>query len=583
LPPEWLKWVRGLWFLALGLAVVLDIAGSAFVMRDVYRHDVVFGRLALSSQIENDGSVTFESFPGHSPAVPLGSRILSVDGEPVARSAPVWKLASLLKAKDGEVVQLRLTPPQGPTIEHEIAASNRHIERASALAPVDRNVRMTARMAISLLTCLTLIVCAVLLFARRPRDPVAMLFSFSFLIFASLIDPPMQLWLAAGLGQVFDVYAAVGWLLLILAIAAFPDGRFNPAPVRWIMVAAPIAAIPLSFEEFPLALGMILAFVAPIALLASHVIKYRRLQPGIERQQIKWAAFGFASGFVSLTAAFLLVAIYQDPSAMLGLLVLALFNLGFLAMTVGLLVSLLRFRLWEADEVIGRSAISAAVTLMVGIIWTLSIDGVKLGVEWFLGEDSEAIATAAGAILAAGIFAPTQALAMRWAKRRVEGDESRVKQLISRLAVWRTTEMPEEIGIRTLSALNAAVHCSSAALLVDTARGPRLLASRDVEQADLLSAPSYDPSTDRRFVRTLPLEDDDGPMGLLLIGPRNDLNRYNAAQVNGLATLTEPLAEALRASLKRAHHAESMQLKLGSVEERLARLEQGGGPRLSPT
>jgi len=40
------------------------------------------------------------------------------------------------------------------------------------------------------------------------------------------------------------------------------------------------------------------------------------------------------------------------------------------------------------------------------------------------------------------LFAPTQALAMRWAKRRLEGDESRIRKLIGRLHVWRTTEAP---------------------------------------------------------------------------------------------------------------------------------------------
>jgi hypothetical protein len=251
-------------------------------------------------------------------------------------------------------------------------------------------------------------------------------------------------------------------------------------------------------------------------------------------------------------------------------------------MALGLLVSLLRFRLWEADAVIGRSAISAAVTLMVGVLWTLSMDLVKMAVEWALGEENTTVATVVGGIIAAGIFAPTQALAMRWAKRRLEGDERRIEKLIAKLHAWRATESPGEMGVRTLSALHAAVHCSAAAVLVDGPRGPTLLASRDVEQADALSAPGYDPAKDARFAMRLPLEDEDGPIGLLLVGPRSDLNRYNTAQVRGLGELTEPLAEALRAALKREQHAETMHLKLGSVEERLARLEQSG-PRLSPT
>ena len=98
----------------------------------------------------------------------------------------------------------------------------------------------------------------------------------------------------------------------------------------------------------------------------------------------------------------------------------------------------------------------------------------------------------------------------------------------------------------------------------------------------ILDEGAYDPARDPRFQMRLPLEDEDGPIGLLLIGPRSDLNRYNAAQLRGLADLTEPLAEALRAALKREQHAEKVHRKLGSVEERLARLEQSGS-RLSPT
>ncbi|MBO9516654.1 MAG: hypothetical protein J7493_01160 [Porphyrobacter sp.] len=582
-----LTWLRGLWFVALALAVVLDIAGTVFVMRDVYRNDPQFHRLALTSEIENDGSVTVESIPdvAGAPVVPLLSRITAIDGKPVARDTPVWDLAERLKGKDGQVVALTIESPDGQSATHRIEVSPRYTAGRDATAPIGRDGRMTARMIISLLTCMTLIGCSVLLFLRRPQDPVALLFSFSFLLFAGAIDPPLNLWLATGMGDAFDVYTTLAWALLVIGIAAFPDGRFTPRVVRWVLVIAPLLAIPLAIDEIPTVINITVAFILPLFLLICHVIKYRRFPSGIERQQIKWAAFGFGSGLLLLTLAFVLVealALETTTAPLSGLIVLVLFNAGFLAMAIGLLISLLRFRLWEADKVISRSAISAVVTLAVGIVWTLSMDFLKLGAEWVLGRESETAATLAGAILAAGIFAPTQALAMRWAKKRLAGDESRIQKLVGRLQVWRTTEMPEEIGVRTLSALSAAVHCNGAALLVDGPRGPQLLAARDIDHADDLDKPSYDPVADPRFPLTLPLEDEDGPIGQLLIGPRSDFNRYNAAQLEGLNEMTEPLAETLRASLKRAQQAESINVQMGSVEERLARLEQGG-PRLSPT
>jgi len=560
-----------------------------FVLRDVYRNDPEFARLSLLSQLEDDGSTTVETISNLEgvPEIATGSYIVAIDGKPVSHDIRVWQLAERLSAKEGQVVALTIEPPDGPAVTYRIEASERYVQQRDAQMLLGRDFQTAVRMTVSLLTCATLIGCAVLLFLRRPQDPVALLFSFSFLIFAGSIDPPLTMWSAIGMGDVFDVYSTFGWGLLIVGLAVFPDARFNPKAVRWILLAAPIAAVPLSIDSVPLAVSTFIAFVLPLFLLVSHVIKYRRFEPGsIERQQVKWAAFGFASGLLLLTAAFLVVAAVEATDAyvpLYGLLVVTLFSLGFMAMALGLLISLTRFRLWEADRVISRSAISAVVTLAVGIVWTLSIDMVKVGVEWVLGQENETVATLAGALLAAGIFAPTQALAMRWAKVRLAGDESRIQRLIGRLAVWRTTETPEEIGIRTLSALQAAVHCNSAALLIDGPRGLQLLAARDVEQPEELSAPGYDPAKDRRFIMNLPLEDEDGPMGLLLVGPRSDFNRYNAAQLDGLASLTEPLAESLRTALKRVQQVEGLTVQLGSVEERLARLEKGGGPRLSPT
>jgi hypothetical protein len=583
----WLTWLRPVWFLLLALAVVLDIAGTVFVLRDVYRNDPQFTRLGVVSIIENDGSVTIEPIGGveGAPAVEPGSRIVAIDGKPVPPDTPVWDVAKRLAAKNGQVVALSVAAPGGKVATHQIAATDRFTAVRDERLPLGRDAQMAARMFVSLLTCATLILCAVLLFLRRSQDAVALLFSVAFLIFAGSIDPPLTMWMAAGMGDAYDVFSTIGWALLVVGLAVFPDGRFNPRPVRFVLLAAPLAMVPLAIDDFPLEIATIIAFVLPLFLLVCHVIKYRRFEPGIERQQIKWAAFGFATGLLLLTGAFLFFSYLERTGTTVplsGLIIVSMLSLGFMAMALGLLVSLLRFRLWEADRVISRSAISAAVTLAVGVIWTLSMDMLKVGVEWVLGEENEAVATMAGAILAAGIFAPTQALAMRWAKRRLAGDESRIRRLIDRLAVWRTTETPEEIGVRTLSALQAAVHCSAGALLVDGPRGLRLLAARDLDRPEELNLPSHDPAKDARFAMVLPLEDEDGPIGQLLVGPRSDFNRYNAAQLDGLKELTEPLAEALRTSLKRSQLVEGLHSKLGTVEERLARLESGG-PRLSPT
>lgn len=579
----WNAWLRPLWFIALALAVFLDIAGTIYVLRDAYENDPAFSRLSLSSAIENDGSVSVESGiyrDGRPREVPEGSRIVAIDGERVAQRTRVWDLSEQLQRPDDAQVKLDIVAPDGRKIAYTATVSDRPALEAERASLISRDTRIAARIAISLITCIALIACAVMLYLRRPRDTVAYLFSMAFLLFAGSIDPPLIMWMAYGAGELYDLYSTLAWVLLVIGIAAFPDGVFTPRRVRFVLLLAPLLAIPLMIDDFPLALASFIAFIGPLLLLTSHWIKYRRFPPGIERQQIKWAAFGFATGLTMIGAALFLTAMLKtdDPQFPIwGLVVLALFQFGFLAMVLGLFVSLIRFRLWEADRVISKSAVTGLVTLAVGIVWTLSMDLVKRIVEYTLGEGNETVATAAGAVLAAGIFGPTQALALKWTRRRFGREQDRVKALIARLAVWRSSETPEEVAQRTLSALASALHASKAAILVDTPRGPALLASRDLDEPEALTEPGARPEEDPRFALALPLEDEDGPVGQLLIGPRSDFNRYNADEIRAFRMLLEPLAETLRAAHKRSAEAHTMQKLLGSVEERLARLERDDG------
>jgi len=576
------EWLRPLWLALLTLTLALDIAGTIWIVRDAYIHDPQFARIGLTSQIENDGSVTVESHPaadGRAPDAPSMTRIVAIDGEVVSQQTRVWELARLLERPDDATVALTLLRPDGTRVDRSYVASADNMVENGPSATIPRDVRMGIRIAISLGTCFALIACAALLYRRRARDPVALLLSFAFLLFAGIIDPPMIMWMAVGLGKVFDFYASLGWILLIIALATFPDGRFVPSWLRFLLVLAPIASIFLTLDEVPMLAQAVIGFVLPLALIGSHIAKYRKFEAGIERQQLKWAAFGFATGLVLITAAFVIVVTMPSSSEwqpLIGLLVLALFQGGFLAMAVGLLVSLIRFRLWEADRVISKSAVSAAVTVVVGILWTMSMDLVKNAVEFSLGHENNLVATAAGAVLAAGIFAPTQALAQRWANNRLGNDRDKIASLVPRLVAWRSTERPEEIGQRTLASLARTAHISSGAILVDTPRGRSLLAAREVMDPDTLAEPGANPEGDGRFVLKLPLEDEDGPVGLLLLGPRNDYNRYNSDELQGLQAIAEPLADSLRGAQRRSREVEGLQQMLSTVEERLARLEGGG-------
>ena len=136
--------------------------------------------------------------------------------------------------------------------------------------------------------------------------------------------------------------------------------------------------------------------------------------------------------------------------------------------------------------------------------------------------------------------------------------------------------------MRALAVVAESVHADSAALLASTPTGRELVAARDIGDPEALAEPGAVDEAELRFPLILPLEDEDGPVGTLLIGRRSDGNRYNRDEREALAAIAEPLAEAIRAARSRAEREHGMQQKIiTAVEERLARLE-AGLPAASP-
>jgi hypothetical protein len=248
-----------------------------------------------------------------------------------------------------------------------------------------------------------------------------------------------------------------------------------------------------------------------------------------------------------------------------------MFSIGMAAIPFGLLIALTRFRLWEADTVITRSAAYALVTLVVGVVWAASTDLVKMIIEQVIGRESQAGATTAGAVIAAGIFSPTQSLVLGWTRKRFGSPIDRIHEAAGRLKSWGLTETPAEVATRALSIIDQVIHPSAAAIMLDTAKGPELIAARDAASPD-----------DPQLVDRLTLADEEGAVGSLLFGRRSDGNRYNRLELEAVREIVPALADALRAARSRYSRESLMQQRLDEMAARLAQLEGGGGPAPKP-
>lgn len=348
-----------------------------------------------------------------------------------------------------------------------------------------------------------------------------------------------------------------------------------------MMVVAPVLGLVLMVDRLDETISLLLGVAVPLLLVGAQTVRYRQLQPGRERQQIKWAALGFAAGFSLVGVALAMAMAHYDQwsPATRGVWLLAtvcLFNLGFAIMPLGLLVSLIRYRLWDIDQIISRSVAYTIVTSGIVLLWTLMSDLAKQFVTTLMGPGNAILGLAFGAFVATSVFVPTQSAVLQWSKRRFNRSSVDLERLPDRLRIWRDRCDPPEVAARVLDVAMRALHASGGAIFARTPTGHSLLARRSSTSDDPLSVTSLSLDGARsNGGHVVHLEDEDGLAGWLILMPRDDNSRFPKSELHALAAAAGPIAQALRIAAL-APSPESVPRHLvDELRERLDRLEHG--------
>lgn len=572
--------VRIVWLVLLVLVAGVQLAGLGFVLFDAYRINPALQTVGIALEFDDDSRPAVKPLRGDIVAagVGMGDRIVSVAGRRFGPDASALSLERAIMAAPGDTVAIGFRKPDGRQVTVQASRSSRAPIVAAPL-PMSVNLRMAIRLFSTLLCSLALLGSSLVLLHRRPRDPEALLLGIGFLGIAASVDPPLLMWLSLGADWVIDVLTGLWWTALVIALAAFPDGRFTPSWLRWSLVVAPILGLILIVDRLGEVSSLLLGVCIPLMLLAAQVVRYHRLEPGLKRQQIKWAALGFSAGFllVGISLAMSLAPYDAWPAARRGAWLLGtvcLFNLGFAIMPLGLLVSLIRYRLWDVDRIISRSVAYTALTSCIGLLWALLSDAAKQLVAVLLGQDHAMLALALGAIVAAAIFLPTQHLVLQWSKRRFNPSSVDLERLPERLRVWRERCDASEVATRALDVAMRALHASAGAVFARTPTGRTLLARRSPTADDTATTPFTADATASSGGHVVHLEDEDGLAGWLILVPRDDGTRFPKSELSALTAAAAPLAKALRIAAPVARRDAAMLNVLDEVQQRLAKLEQ---------
>lgn len=583
---------RILWFAAFALALLGPIAGTWLRLADAGRNSaLVAGSRAGVALADKD--LTRIRFPVGPAAAGIraGDRIVAIDTIPVS---PLVRLPSpadpagagtetdqlllgdLVGGVEDRDVLLRLRSPDGREREVTVRTGETHIEQAAGTTGVPPALLSFVDL-IHLLTYPFLLVSAWLLYKRKRHDVVSSVVSLAILLTMGA-EQPSATFLAMGAGLPEGVHRALydlANICLIGGILLFPHGRLSPRITLALLAALPL----LLFLRGDFYRSMLIAGMASAVLLFLWRL---RTATGDERQQLKWAVFGF-SGYafflgVSLTADMLkLGASSLGQQLLLEVMAGFAFGLAFLLLQAGLLVALLRYRLYDAEVAISRSASFALIALILAGIFAATMEGVKEVILRLFGRDAGSIAPIVGAALSTVMINPVYERVQGWAERRFQRRLVEMRRdLPDCLRDLRHFASLPELVEEVLQRISSGVRSSRLALVL----GSKVAGTRGTNAAEVeawLERTALDPACsagvetgDPFFPLRRPLSLDDGTcLGWILLGPHPDRSRLSTAELDALDELAGPVARAVRVVVARETRERALAETLARQERRI--------------
>ena len=253
---------------------------------------------------------------------------------------------------------------------------------------------------------------------KRPRNPIGWLFVAVAIGFAASLalsgyaldvhaNGSAAARAAVDSVQIVDpldlVVAIFGFILLLYPTGRLPSRRWWPLAVFMV-----VAAIGGRLYTGPG--SQLFGFATPLALTAPFV-RLRHASP-VERRQIEWFVYFIALGVIAFIAS-LIVSLF-DANAGGFFWGFAAFCLGMTAVAAG--IAILRYRLYDIDVLIRRTAIYGATTIALAITFF----GVVLLVEATISPFTRGneLAVAASTLVSLALFQPLRSRVQNAVDRR---------------------------------------------------------------------------------------------------------------------------------------------------------------------
>jgi hypothetical protein len=587
---------RVIWYAAIALAVVGSAAGLYYRFTGPGDNAglVLGSRVGIVVAEEDATRIRFPVGPATSRlGIKPGDDIVAIEGLELPEVAPFSPIAvaqhgeepsyllleDLFYGTDQLPVSLRIRSAAGKTRDISVVPGDQHINAGSAAVGIPPALLRFVDL-LHVLTYPFLLAAAWLLHKRQPRDPVSCILSLA-ILFSIATQEPSAAFLDTIVGIPRPAVVAlydIGNIFLLSGILLFPNGRLSTR------VIGLIAMMPILMVLRGDAYRALYIFFMLAAVLM--LIDCLRKNSGEYRSQVQWGLLGF-SGYVMFLAFSLISDMAKWQVSSFGLQMYlemaAGFALGFafLLLVTGLLVALLRYRLYDAEFVISRSASFAAVTLVMGALVAGGIQAMGDTIKSVFGSNAGAGAAGVGAAMATVLISPIHSRIHGWMEERIHRKLTQLRERLPELIrdmreVASLPEMLREVLVR----IHGGIPTVRTAVIVDD----HVEQVNNVTEAEVVEwQPRFaaeeeklacNPGDSMFRIRVPICTEGEPPLGWLLAGPRPDGSSLSKDEREVLDELADPIARAIRIVQKRDREEQELWTSLGSLRQRIEGIER---------
>lgn len=305
---------------------------------------------------------------------------------------------------------------------------------------ISPTVYETYFLVLDIISFLTFLTVALILFLRRSDNWMAMLVAVMLVTFGGVsANTTIQLLAVEHLvwDWVIRFLSAVGTGTFVFFLYTFPGGRFEPRWLAGIAAAGIIwfvfySLVPLNVLSDLGVPGWLTAIVSFAIYGGSAVLGNYRLNRYASRaqmQQVKWVIGGLCVALVGFIVVVFPPLIFPTltepgpPALLFGISAQLILIITLTAVPVTIAISMLRYRLWDVDFYINRGMVYGGVTVAVLAIFGVALVVMQQISRIFTGEKASPVVLIIAAAVAGASFQTLRRRLQRFVDRRFYGIE----------------------------------------------------------------------------------------------------------------------------------------------------------------